>query len=306
MKDEVLEKLIKAGKIATEAFEHGRKMIKPGVPLIRVCEEIENRIRRLGGEVAFPVNISINNVAAHYTSPFGDTKVFRKGMVVKLDIGAHVDGYISDTARTIIVGEKDSNYMSLVEASENALLAAEKLLKANVKVNDISSAIKKAITSMGFTPVKDLTGHSIEQYNLHSGISIPNVPSGMFSPKLKEGMVVAIEPFATTGKKGHVMEDLHGYIYSLVKDTAPSTRYKPFIEAIKKRYRKLPFAARWITWMKRKVAEAMLNQLVGYGVLYKYNVLKDVDNGIVSQAENTYIITKDGFIRTTHEKYTAH
>ena len=306
MNDEAVEKLIKAGEIATEAFEHGRKMIKPGVPLIRVCEEIENKIRSLGGEVAFPVNISINNVAAHYTSPFGDTKVFHKGMIVKLDIGAHVDGYISDTARTIVVGEKDSKYMSLIEAAENALLAAEKVLKANVKVNEISSAIKKAITNMGFTPVRDLTGHSIEQYNLHSGISVPNVPSGMFSPKLKEGTVVAIEPFATTGKRGHVVEDVHGYIYSLVRDVAPSPRYKSFISTIKKRYRGLPFAARWITWTKRKVTEAILSQLVGYGVLYKYNILKDVDNGVVSQTENTYIITKDGFIRTTREKYTAH
>lgn len=295
----VLEKYIRAGEIAHKAMKIGLQMIKPNAKLLDICEKVEKKIYNEGAAPAFPVNISINNIAAHYTSPFNDKNVLRKGMLVKLDIGVHVDGYIADMARSVIVEGK--KHKDLINAPKLALERVEDILKAGVNTNQLGKAIEKAIKELGYTPVKDLTGHSLERYNLHAGISIPNVGSAtsLFSPKLREGMAVAIEPFATTGTKGSVYNGPHAYIFSITKNAEKYKSQLSFLIELKKRFKTLPFALRWVRWIKPKKVERLLNSLAANNVVYKYHVLYDRDGGIVSQYENTYIITKNGFIKTT-------
>jgi len=295
----VIELYQRAGKIAQEAMKFGLQLLKPKAKLIDICERIEKKIRDNGGLPAFPVNISINNVAAHYTSPINDTNVLRRGMLVKLDIGVHVNGYIADMARSTVVGN-DKKYRDLIKASQAGLTAAEEVLRDGVSVNQVGIAIEKAIKSFGYTPVKDLTGHSLERYQLHAGISVPNVDGGtIFSPKLREGMAVAIEPFATTGTHGTVYNGPKAYIFSLTNKADRFPQQKEFIYELKKRFNGLPFASRWIRWLKPKKVESILNVLAAGKAVYKYHVLYDHDGGLVSQHENTYIITKNGFIKTT-------
>jgi len=302
--NEEIEKILKAGRIAKDVMEYGLSLMRPGVLLYEICTKIEKRIINNGGMPAFPVNISINNVAAHYTSPIGDNKRLAKGMLVKLDIGVHVDGYIADTARSIVVGGKMSEEQErLIRASEKALLAAEKKIRAGVRISNIGRVIEEAIKSEGFIPVYDLSGHTIQRYKIHGGLSIPNhgTPS-LLSPKLKEGMLIAIEPFATTGKSGRIRENSHAYIFS-IRTTNYNGPDKELVQELYNRFKTLPFASRWITWLKKRVVESKLNFLSKSGVLHRYPVLIDVDNGIVSQAENTYIVTRDGFIKVTNEDY---
>lgn len=301
-----LEKIIRAGEIAKKAMIYGLSLIKPGALIYEVCEKIEQKIIKEGGFPAFPVNVSINSVAAHYTSPIGDSKRFLKGMLVKLDLGVHVDGYIADTARSVVVGGSMSEvHKRLIEAAEEALIAAESKIKAGVRISEIGQTIENTIKSKGLTPVYDLSGHSIQRYKIHGGMSIPNHGgSSIFSPKLKEGMLIAIEPFVTTGKSGRIREDSHAYIFS-VSSSKYNGPEKELVQKLYEKFKELPFASRWIKWMKKRVVEAKLNYLARIGAIHRYPVLIDADGGIVSQAENTYYVTKDGFIRTTNESFTV-
>ena len=182
---------IKAGEIASEALEYGKGLIKKDRSVIEIVEKVENKIFQLGGKPAFPVQISINEIAAHY-APIKENLLIKESDIVKLDVGAHVNGAIGDNAVTV------GNNKELIQASRDALNEAIKIIQIGTKLKDIGKIIDKTISSYGFNPIKNLTGHSIDIYEQHSGLSIPNYDDGD-DTKLKKGMVIAIEPFATTG-----------------------------------------------------------------------------------------------------------
>ncbi len=279
-----LEKYIEAGKIVKKVKEEAVKLIKPGVKLLEVAEFVENRIRELGGEPAFPCNISINSDAAHFTPKAGDERVFKEGDVVKLDIGAHVDGYIADTAITVDLGDHED----LVKAAEEALKNAIEVIHAGVNTAEISAAIYDTITDFGFKPVINLTGHGLDQYLAHAPPTIYNVKIEK-GVELKEGMVIAIEPFVTDGV-GKVSERGECEIYSLIAlKPVRMKQARQLIDEILKRFKTLPFAKRWI-----KCSEVILSKLVRDGVLRAYPVLTEVGRGLVSQAEHTVIVEENG------------
>ncbi len=281
--DEILEKYLKAGKILSEVRSEAVKKVIKGATLLSVAESSENMIREKGGEPAFPVNISRNDEAAHSTPSLDDKAVFGKDMV-KLDIGVHIDGYIADTAVTVDL----SGNPNLVKASEKALADAIKFIHAGVNTADIGGVIEEAITSFGYKPVINLTGHGLAQYIQHAPPAIPNkkMPHGTV---LEEGDIVAIEPFATDGV-GKIYDAGNAEIYHLVSDRPvrlPSAR--KLLEKIKE-YKTLPFAKRWLG---NNVDFAML-ALVKAGIIQPYPILKEVGGGLISQSEHTIIVTTDG------------
>jgi len=175
----------KAGRVAGEARDYGASIIQPGVKALDVVTQIEDYISSHGASIAFPATLSINNVAAHYSPKHDDNLTFRKGDLVKVDVGSHVDGYIADTALTLEVGET-SKYNMLREAVEDALDIAIGLMQPKAPLNLIGAAIEQTIESFGFKPISNLTGHSLKQYVLHAGLSVPNVRD-MTTDRLKEG-----------------------------------------------------------------------------------------------------------------------
>jgi len=293
--NKALEKLRLAGEIAQKALKYAESLVKPNAKLLYICEKIEETIVKEGGRPAFPLNISVNSIAAHYTSPPNDMRKLPNRGVVKIDLGVHIDGYIVDTARTIILG---GNYSKLVKAAKTALDAAIQIIKDGVKVSEIGEVIEKKILESGFKPIRNLTGHVMERYNLHTGVSVPNVSTkfGLFSPKLKENTVVAIEPFVTTGEKGIVIETSEAYIYRLTKLISPKTKLEEkIVSFVYKRFKTLPFALRWMkNIIKPKKYRLVFQNLVKEKILYEYPVLKDADNGIVSQMEDTILVKKNG------------
>lgn len=293
MQKEILDKYIKAGKIAGEAREKSKEIVKPNATIIDVCEEIEAFIRKSGGEPAFPVNVSLNDAAAHYTAAKSDETRISKKDVIKVDIGVHVDGYVGDTAHTIIF---DSKYDKLVKASRTALENAIELCKPGTKLSDISSAIEAAIKSAGFSPVSNLTGHGLGQYDLHAEPQVPNV--GFKSDyKLKEDQVIAIEPFATDGS-GRVKESEPILIYRLIGSGAVRNPSGREIMKFAEQFRGLPFAERWIPIDSMVKIRIAMRELRERGIVYDYPVLKEERGGLISQAEHT-IIVKDKPIVTT-------
>ncbi|MCK5113123.1 MAG: type II methionyl aminopeptidase, partial [Thermoplasmatales archaeon] len=202
MDKDVYEKYLSAGKIASEARDFGINLIKTGGKFIEVAEKVESKILDSGAALSFPVNIAINDLAAHYSPRNDDELVFKRGDVVKLDVGSHIDGYIADTAITVEV--ETHNYKDMIKASSDALDAAINLMKAGINLSEIGKTVEKTITAYGFKPVDNLTGHNLEKYSLHSGLSVPNVSNAFSRSKPKIDDVLAIEPFATNGA-GHVI-----------------------------------------------------------------------------------------------------
>jgi len=274
---------IKAGEIASEALEYGKGLIKKDRSVIEIVEKVENKIFQLGGKPAFPVQISINEIAAHY-APIKENLLIKESDIVKLDVGAHVNGAIGDNAVTV------GNNKELIQASRDALNEAIKIIQIGTKLKDIGKIIDKTISSYGFNPIKNLTGHSIDIYEQHSGLSIPNYDDGD-DTKLKKGMVIAIEPFATTGI-GMIEEGKDSGIFKLERPKNVRTRIsKEILDFIINEYHTLPFTKRWLfrEFQEFKVNFALRN-LENEGIISQYKQLPEKSKGLVSQAEHTLFI----------------
>lgn len=290
----VRESLLRAGRASREARERAVDLVKEGVLLLDVAEEVEDLIRRMGLRPAFPTCISIDHVAAHYSPTHDDNLRFRRGNVVKLDLGAQLDGWIADTAVTVEVGTR--NWTELVRASELALQTAIEAVHAGVSTRAIGEGIQRAIEAHGYRPIRNLTGHTIERYLLHAGKSVPNVPHG--HDVLQSGELVAIEPFASSGA-GQVDGRRTGNIYRVVNAKPPKQAdSNAFLQVLSTEFKTLPFAERW-AYRLDSHAPALLNALVRSGAVMTYPALLDVDGGIVSQTEHTMIVGPAGAEVTT-------
>ena len=288
MDKEELAKWVKAGKLAAEALEFGSKLIKPGDSLLEVTDKIENYIINKGGGLAFPVQMALNHVAAHFYPDNDDTTVF-EDQVVKLDVGVHIDGYIGDNARTI---DLSGNYAELVKASRDALNNAIKIAKAGTSIGQIGAVIQDTITEAGFAPVRNLSGHGLEQYDVHCAPTIPNTAINDHTP-LETGQVIAIEPFASTGA-GIVIETSNATLFQVAQYLPVREQTTRHVLHYIEQFDDLPFAKRWLEEefppMKLNFA---LKRMLNAGVLQDFPPLADKAKGIVSQAEHTLLVEED-------------
>ena len=290
MDDELMEKYREAGRIAAEVLREGAQAIRVGASYLDVVESVEARVREEGAGLAFPLNLSLNEDAAHDTASGGDERRFVQGDVAKLDLGVHIDGYIADTATTVDLGANPL----LLEASYEALEHAIRAVRPGVSAGEVGAAIQHEIERRGYRPVANLTGHGLDRFVIHRPPTIPNVRTAG-GIVLKEGMVFAIEPFATTGS-GRVGEKTRREIYQQISNKpvrTPSAR--SILEHVRDR-RGLPFARRWLPDKKTDIA---LPNLVRTQHLHVYPVLADIPGSLVSQHEHTLIVTGDGCIVTT-------
>ncbi|WP_435176240.1 type II methionyl aminopeptidase [Halorussus sp. AFM4] len=287
---EKYEKHREAGEILAQVREEAADRVEVGASQLEVAEYAEDRIRELGGEPAFPVNISVDEEAAHATPAADDDTEFGEEMV-NLDIGVHVDGWIADTAITVDL----SGNPELQEASAEALDAAIDVIEPGVETGDIGAEIESVIDGYGFNPVVNLTGHGLDQYQQHVEPNIPNreVSQGV---ELEVGDVVAIEPFATDGT-GKVHEGNDEEIFALEREGSVRDRQaRQVLDQITEEFRTLPFATRWLDASR---AEMALRRLKMNNLVHGYPVLKEDDGNLVSQKEHTVIVTEDGCEVTT-------
>ncbi|MBI2632738.1 type II methionyl aminopeptidase, partial [Candidatus Pacearchaeota archaeon] len=241
MNKEEIEKLVKAGKIAKQVVDFAKTFIKSTMPLLELAEKLESKIIELGAKPAFPINLSINEVAAHSTPSFNDSSIAQG--LIKVDIGVHINGYVADTAISLDLEQNEEN-KALISAAENALNSAVQLIKFSISFNEIGKIIENTIKKSGFHPVTNLSGHSIEPWNLHAGVTIPNFDNSQILP-LKEGLY-AVEPFATLGL-GSVRDGKPSGIYSFQKKGNVRDSFaREVLTFIKSEYNTLPFCSRWL------------------------------------------------------------
>ena len=285
MDAEILEKYRRAGRILAEVLAEARPRIVVGASLLDVANFVEDAIRSRGAKPAFPCNISLDRNAAHYTPSPNDATRFGENMA-KLDVGVHVDGYIADAAITVDLGGHDK----LVEASRAALDAALEIIRPGADTAQIGKAIEETITGYGYKPVYNLTGHGLSRYLAHDEPAVPNraMEKGTI---LKEGDVIAIEPFATNGS-GRISEapinEIYGFSASRPVRLAAA---RTLLAEIFENYKTLPFARRWL---KGERAEYALMQLLRSGSVHRYPVLWEVEGALVSQAEHTVVVLEKG------------
>jgi len=291
------EKIIKVGKIASEIKKWIKPKIKRGMLLLEITELIEDKIHELGGQPAFPVNLSINEQAAHYTSSYDDKSIAHG--LMKVDFGVHIDGWIADTSFSIDLDDSELN-KKLIEASKKALENVEKEISSKMTLGEVGKIIEDTIHSYNFNPVTNLSGHLMDQFELHAGVSVPNI-GNKSDYELGENLY-AIEPFATNGN-GKIHDGQKGNIYMWVEDKSiRSPVAREVLEFIKDNYGSLPFSSKWLVKEFGTKARLALMQLESKGILHNYAILVEEKGKIVSQAENTFLIKKDKVIVTTKEE----
>lgn len=286
-----LDKVRKAGAIAAKARDHGVGLLQEDRKLLDIAEELEAFIRKEGAKPGFPVNLSVNQEAAHYTPTLGDPRKLAKGDLVKLDLGAHIDGHLGDTAVTVEVGGT-GRFTKMIQASREACNNAVGHVRDGLPLVDIGRVIEETIRGHGYKPISNLTGHSIEVFELHAGVSVPNVPRGHGS--LEPDMVIAIEPFATDGA-GHIKEGDEGNIWHFMGPKPQRNPYaKKAMDFLAKEHSELPFAERWVGQaVPEKWVPFAMKLLYQSGVVQPYAVLREAGEGYVTQAEHTLIVHKD-------------
>ena len=291
--EEALEKFRRSGRILRETREEIKGFVREGMPIIEICEKVESLIREKGGKPAFPCNVSINEIAAHYTSPPNDKKTIPEKSLVKVDIGVHVDGYVTDTATTI---NFNPEYAPMVETAEKALEKAIENVRPNISTSKLGEIIEKTIKARGFKPISNLTGHQVGRYLVHAGTSIPNVSHLSFS-KIRLGEVYAIEPFVTfQDSVGRVKDGDEVTIFRFLKLKSVKNPYaKQLLKYIFENFRTLPFAERWLqnTVPKEHFKEAF-RELLKSKALMGYPIFVEVSGKPVAQAEHTILVVEDG------------
>lgn len=294
----------RAGEALSSILDRWQSKIKEEMSLISIAEDIEEEILNMGMRPAFPVNLSINEIAAHYTPFPSDRSYVQRGSVLKLDVGIVLNGCIVDAARTICFND---SYRKIADAAREAFYEAVRAMKPGARIMDVSRAIYESIKKEGLKPIKNLAGHKITKYKLHSGIDVPNYPS-LSLYKLKPGDVFAVEPFVTTSDgEGIVLNDNRTYIFSFKRNVrTSSSSEKEVMRLAQKQFMKLPFCERWVrreigrSFGERDLAQ-LLRGLAKKGGLYDYPVLVEARGMPVAQHENTVMITEDGAVILTEK-----
>jgi methionyl aminopeptidase len=296
--EEILEKYQRAGKIAAKVRDEARRTVREGMLIIDLCEKTESLIREMGGKPAFPCNVSINEVAAHYTSPLQDRRRIPENSIVKIDLGVHVDGYIADTAVTVCFNPQ---YESLVRAAEEALEKAIEILRPGLFTSRFGSIIQKTIKNRGFEPISNLTGHKVERYLLHAGKSLPNV-FHVSTARVNVGEVYGVEPFATVANAvGKVKSGSEAYIFRFLKHRSLRNPYaKRLLNHIKENFRGLPFTERWLQGrVPLNRYKPAFSELLSSKSLRSYPILVEASGKPVAQAEHTVLIVENGCVVLT-------
>lgn len=280
-----------SGRISALARDWATRTIKPGVLLRTVQEGVEETIRAQGALPSFPAQTSVNEVAAHYCSSPRDRTTFQEGDLVKVDVGAHVDGYPTDTGVTVDLSP-DRRWTKLIRAASDALDAGIAGLRDGIRTGDVGRLIEGVINRAGFQSISNLTGHGLARWSLHATLQIPNVAQHG-GPQLRKGMVFAIEPFATTGT-GLVTDRGKAEVFSQIGDLPPPGACDAeLLQAIQK-WRGLPVARRYFADQPKNPFERCLRDLVKKEVLFSYSPLVEISGAPVAWKEHSIYLGEGG------------
>ncbi|MDG6935112.1 MAG: type II methionyl aminopeptidase [Nitrososphaerota archaeon] len=292
------EAYTKAGSVAARVRETSKNLVRQGALIIDICEELESSIRKLGAQPAFPCNVSQNSEAAHYTAGIGDGRKIEAGAIVKIDVGAHVEGYIADTATTVSLSH-EFDRMTIV--NKQLLEDAVKTIRGGVSISVVANAVEPAAHRNGFKPISNLAGHELGNYIIHAGVSVPNV-SEPVNESFKYDTAYAVEPFLVPHEAdGSVVNGPGGNIYRLVsRKRTKNQGLDQIVEFIWNKFKSLPFSPRWLIqeFGERTVTNGM-SELSKLKLVMQYPRLVESSGAMVSQFEHTIYVSKESTRVTT-------
>lgn len=299
LKAQQIEHFREAGKIHKQVVKYIKPLVKVGAKYLDICEKAEAKIIELGAMIGFPTNICVNEVAAHYSSPPEDEKVIKEGDIVKVDLGVAIEGCVADGAFTVSFND-DPTTQNLITAVQTAVLKGMSLVKPGIHTNELGKETSKIIEGFGYHPIRDLSGHMIQPWQVHGPKEIPNVavPTG---PEFEEGEVFALECFASTGS-GQIHRSTNCFIfeYDMMSDRVPirgkiTRKVLGWLGNTKKT---LPFSTREVI-KEFRTGKFALRELTNVGKIIEHNVLKEKKGEYVAQWEHTFLVTEDGFEQLT-------
>ena len=294
----------RAAEVHRTVRRYAQSIIKPGIRLIDMCEQIEDMNRKLieanglHAGIAFPTGCSLNYVAAHYTPNAGDFTVLQYDDVMKVDFGCQIGGRIVDCAWTVAF---NPIYDPLLQAVKDATNTGLREAGIDARLCDVGAAIQEAMEAyeveIGGTvyPVKsirNLHGHSINPYQIHGGKSVPIIDNGD-QTRMEEGEFYAIETFGSTGR-GKVNDDLEVSHY--MKNFEPSfvpirtQRAKQLLTTINNNFGTLAFCRRFLDRLGEDRYLMALKNLCDIGIVTPYPPLCDVKGCYTAQYEHTMIL----------------
>ncbi len=297
MSEDYIKDYIKAGKAVIAAKKLAREIVKPGAFFLEMANKIESEIYKNECELSFPINMSLNEVAAHYSPIIDDETLIPERGLLKIDVGSHFNGYIADSAITLNLGE-DPKLQNYIDAADEGLEAAIEIFKPGTKLYELGEVIAQKIISHGLRPITNLGGHELKQYNLHAGPFIPNYKETLHREVLKPGDAFACEPFVTSGV-GKVVNGKHSYIYRFAKRVKKNLPYEQqgYMNKIERNTKKLPFSPRLLENKKlipKNKIQRIIDAFVRKKILDHYPILIERSGGFVAQQEHTIIIDLDG------------
>ena len=305
MSDDWLNSYILAGKAVAAAKKLARKIVKPGVPLLQIANQCEEEIYRNDCELSFPINLSLNEIAAHYSPSIKDKTLVPERGLLKVDIGSHFNGFIADSAITLNL-DQDPTLQNYIEAAKEALNSAVELFKPGIKLYEIGEVIAEKIINRGLRPITNLGGHELKQYNLHAGPFVPNYKDLRHNDIIKPGQAFACEPFATSGM-GQVTNGKSSYIFRFIHKVRKNLTYEEqaYMNKIEENTKRLPFSPRYLVksgLIPEAKVKRIIDSFVRKKILDHYPLLIEKTNALVAQEEHTIVIDLDGnSIVTTQE-----
>jgi methionyl aminopeptidase len=279
-----------ASQIHKKIFNFADDIIKPPIKLIDIEQQIFHFGKKLFSKLknnniqfldfAFPIGLNKNNIVAHFSPYNNDEDILTENDVLKVDIGICLNGYIIDSAKTYYFKPE---FEPLISATKDAIVQFYKNAGVDKNLGDLGEIIQETIESYEVQlnnniyplySIKDVCGHNILLYTVHGGIAIPNIKIN-YNKKLEEGMIYAIEPYATTGN-GKTIENFNHISHISMK------QYE-FDYNIFKERNFLPFHPKWFN-------------NINTNNFKEYPVIEDKIGTFSAQTEETFIIENEKII----------
>jgi len=290
----------KAGQIASEVKKFIFDYVQSGMKLIDIARAIDSKIVELGGEWGFPVNLSIDKVAAHYTPDPSDDSV--ASGLLKVDFGVAIDGYIADTAISLDLTE-EGRHKDMIDLNQKILNNITQKICKGTEVREVGNTAQDTLeewndkNDTSYSIIKSLSGHSLDKDTIHAGLTISNYRNE--NRRELSNMAFAIEPFVTTGV-GDIYEGKGGGIYALQADEPVRDRdAREILRYVKEKFKSRPFCLRWLEGKGFNKLRYVLSMLVKQGILHEYPMLIEKSKAPVSQVENTFVVRGDEVVVST-------
>jgi methionyl aminopeptidase len=209
-----LNKMRRSGMVLRQVLDMVKAMVAPGVSTMDLERAAEDKIRELGAKPAFKgyydypcvLCTSVNNEIIHGIP--SEKRILKEGDILSIDCGVVLDGYYSDSALTVPVGTSLAPELKkLLDVTETSLRKAIQEVRVGKTVGDVGAAVQEYVEANGFSVVRDFVGHGIGT-RMHEEPQVPNFGTRGHGTRLREGMVLAIEPMVNMGKPGaRVLDD---------------------------------------------------------------------------------------------------